>query len=103
MQKSIGPKSTARRRPLRVVSANKARPAPDSLLRKPQPPAASAVPAVRAPAAAAPPPAAGAPAADADAALDRLLLARSDLAGIVGQVETHWNPSALILVSFSIW
>ena len=79
MQKSLGAKSTARRRPLRVVSVNKARPAPQSLLRKPPPPA---------PAAAAAAPAARTPAADADAALDRLLLARSDLAGIVSLVDT---------------
>ncbi|KAG2626195.1 uncharacterized protein LOC120698024 isoform X2 [Panicum virgatum] len=67
MQKSLGAKSTARRRPLRVVSVNKARPAPQSLLRKPPPPAPAA--------------------ADADAALDRLLRARSDLAGIVSQID----------------
>ncbi|TKW26213.1 hypothetical protein SEVIR_3G172100v4 [Setaria viridis] len=75
MQKSVGAKQpTARRRPLRVVSANKARPAPASLLRKPPPPAAAAL-------------AARAPAAAADAALDRLLLTRSDLAGIVTQID----------------
>ena len=68
MQKSLGAKSTARRRPLLVLSVNKARPAPESLLRKPPPPAPAA--------------------ADADAALDRLLRARSDLAGIVSQVDT---------------
>ncbi|OEL16352.1 hypothetical protein BAE44_0022626 [Dichanthelium oligosanthes] len=73
MQKSLGAKSTARRRPLRVLSGNKARPAPGSLLRKPPPPAAA--------------PAARAPAAAADAALDRLLIARSDLAGIVSQID----------------
>jgi len=67
MQKSLGAKSTARRRPLRVLSVNKARPAPESLLRKPPPPAA-------------------APAAKADTAIDCLRLARSDLAGIVSQV-----------------
>ncbi|PAN18449.1 hypothetical protein PAHAL_3G202600 [Panicum hallii] len=77
MQKSLGAKSTARRRPLRVLSVNKARPAPESLLRKPPPPAAAAVAA----------PAARTPAAEADAALDRLLLARSDLAGIVSQID----------------
>ncbi|CAL4894569.1 unnamed protein product [Urochloa decumbens] len=79
MQKSIGAKSTARRRPLRILSANKARPAPQSLPRKPLPPAAGA--------GAAAAQATGASAAAADAALDRLLLARSDLAGIVSQID----------------
>ncbi|KAL6609594.1 hypothetical protein ACP70R_039563 [Stipagrostis hirtigluma subsp. patula] len=75
MQKSLGAKSTARRLPLRVLSSNKARPPPESLRPKPPPPAA--------PAAAA----SGASAATADAALDRLLLARSDLAGIVSEID----------------
>ncbi|XP_062231970.1 uncharacterized protein LOC133929288 [Phragmites australis] len=64
MQKSQGAKSTARRRPLRVLSSNKARRASESLRCKPPPPAAAA-----------------------DAALDRLLLARSDLASIVSQID----------------
>ncbi|CAN6346075.1 unnamed protein product [Urochloa humidicola] len=67
MQKSLGTKSTARRRPLHVLPANKARPAPESLPRKPPPPVAGA--------------------AAADEALDRLLLARSDIAGIVYQID----------------
>ncbi|CAN6336994.1 unnamed protein product [Urochloa humidicola] len=78
MQKSLGAKSTARRRPLRVLSGNKSRPAPESLLRKPPPPPPAADAAAQA---------ALAPAAAADAALDRLLLARSDLAGIVSQID----------------
>lgn len=83
MQKSLGPKSTARRR-LGVLSGYKARarPLPNSLFRNPPP---------RTPAAA-DGPAAGTPAAAADAALDRLLLARSDLAGIVSQVDTPLEP-----------
>nr|CAB3464632.1 unnamed protein product [Digitaria exilis] len=101
MQKSLGPKSTARRRPLRLLSGNKARPppTPKSLFLNPPPrtPAAAGGPAVRTPATADAPasrtPAAAcaptvcSPAAAADAALDRLLLARSDIAGIVSQID----------------
>ncbi|KAL6851735.1 hypothetical protein ACP4OV_020299 [Aristida adscensionis] len=76
MQKSLGAKSRARRRPLRVLSSNTARPPSEPLRPKPPPPAAAA-------AASAP----GASAATADAALDRLLLARSDLAGVVSQID----------------
>ncbi|CAN6332296.1 unnamed protein product [Urochloa humidicola] len=79
MQKNLGAKSAARRRPLRVLSANKARPAPESLPRKPPPPAAAAGSAAAQ--------AAEASAAAADAALDRLLLARSDIAGIISQID----------------
>ncbi|KAE8772790.1 hypothetical protein D1007_55159 [Hordeum vulgare] len=72
MQKSQGPKSTARRRPLRLLSGNRTpHPAPPGSLR-------------RKPAAA--PPSAPAAAA-AEPALDRLLLASSDLAGLVSQVD----------------
>ncbi|KAJ1263779.1 hypothetical protein BS78_09G212900 [Paspalum vaginatum] len=74
MRKSLGAKSAARPRPLRVLSCNMARQAAE-LLRKPPPPHAAATPGARAPAAA------------ADEALDRLLHARSDLAGIVSQID----------------
>ncbi|WVZ99357.1 hypothetical protein U9M48_044678 [Paspalum notatum var. saurae] len=72
MQKSLGAKSTARRpRPLRALSGNIARQVSE-LLRDRKPP---------------PPHAAATPAAAADEALDRLLVARSDLACIVSQID----------------
>jgi hypothetical protein len=89
MQKSLGPKSAALRRPLRVLSDNKARRPPESVRsngdrRKPPPPdAAHTTERSRSK-----PPPTVEPEAAADAALDRLLLARSDLAGIVSQVQT---------------
>jgi len=70
MQKSLGANSMTPRRPLSVLSGNKARPALESL--KPAPPAT---------------PAAQATAAEVDAALDPLLFARTDLAGIISQVD----------------
>jgi hypothetical protein len=72
MQKSLRANSTARRRPLTVLSGNMVRPALESLIGKPTPPAT---------------PAAQATAAEVDAALDRLLFARTDLAGIITQVD----------------
>ncbi|XP_066361570.1 uncharacterized protein [Miscanthus floridulus] len=69
-QKSLGANSMTPRRPLSVLSGNKARPALESL--KPAPPAT---------------PAAQATAAEVDAALDPLLFARTDLAGIISQVD----------------
>jgi hypothetical protein len=111
MQKSHGPKSTALRRPLRVLSGNKARRPKESVHRKhplsaaahpaesvrskhPPPAAADPQESVRSkPAAAHPPesvhrkhPPTVDPEAADDLALDRLLLARSDLASIVSQV-----------------
>ncbi|EES19862.1 uncharacterized protein LOC8085902 [Sorghum bicolor] len=71
-QKSLRANSTARRRPLTVLSGNMVRPALESLIGKPTPPAT---------------PAAQATAAEVDAALDRLLFARTDLAGIITQVD----------------
>lgn len=77
MQKSQGP-TTARRRPLRLLPGNRTPhppPPQGSRPRKPAPtPAAACRPATACP-----------PASDA-AAIDRLLLARSDLAGLVSQV-----------------
>ena len=75
IQDSLGANSTAPRRPLSVLSGNRARPALKSLVGKPLPPAAAASPA------------ATATAAEVDAALDRLLLARTDLAVIISQVD----------------
>ncbi|XP_066367949.1 uncharacterized protein [Miscanthus floridulus] len=69
-QDSLGANSTAPRRPLSVLSGNRARPALKSLVGKPLPPAAAA-----------------SPAAEVDAALDRLLFARTDLAVIISQVD----------------
>ena len=82
MQKSGGANSTARRRPLTVHSGNKACPALESLVGKPPPPAARAT------------------AAEVDAAL-----ARTDLAGIVSQVDppSTRNPSSLFFISFGTW
>uniref|UniRef100_A0A0E0DU67 Uncharacterized protein n=1 Tax=Oryza meridionalis TaxID=40149 RepID=A0A0E0DU67_9ORYZ len=80
MQKSQGP-TTARRRPLRVLPGNRTPhppppPPQGSRPRKPAPtPAAACRPATACP-----------PASDA-AAIDRLLLARSDLAGFVSQID----------------
>ncbi|KAK3134998.1 hypothetical protein QOZ80_5BG0413390 [Eleusine coracana subsp. coracana] len=99
MQKSLGPKSAALRRPLRVLSGDKVQRPPKSALSKRHPPAAAQPPeSVRSkpppPGAAHPPEPVRSkplpstePAAVADAALDRLLLARSDLAGIVSQID----------------
>jgi hypothetical protein len=89
MQKSLGPKSAALRRPLQVLSDNKARRPPESVRsngdrRKPPPPDAAHT---TLPSRSKPPPTVE-PEAAADAALDRLLLARSDLASIVSQVQT---------------
>jgi hypothetical protein len=103
MQKSLGPKSAALRRPLRVLSGNKARRPPESVRSKgPRPAAAQPPESICKPL---PPDAAHTtessrskplptlePEAAADAALDLLLLARSDLAGIVSQVETPSKP-----------
>ncbi|GJM89553.1 hypothetical protein PR202_ga05757 [Eleusine coracana subsp. coracana] len=107
MQKSLGPKSAVLRRPLRVLSGNKAQRPPESALSKRHPPAAAQPPeSVRSkpppPGAAQPPEPVRSkpfpttePAAAADAALDRLLLARSDLAGIVSQTQgMSSNPAA---------
>lgn len=78
MQKSQGP-TTARRRPLRLLPGNRTPhppPPQGSRPRKPAPtPAAACRPATACP-----------PASDA-AAIDRLLLARSDLAGLVSQID----------------
>uniref|UniRef100_A0ACD5T868 Uncharacterized protein n=1 Tax=Avena sativa TaxID=4498 RepID=A0ACD5T868_AVESA len=79
MQKSQGAKSTARRHPLRVLSGNRTPhpPPPGSVRRKP---AAAATPSASA--------AATTPsAATAEPALDRLLLASSNLAGLVSQID----------------
>ncbi|CAM0954395.1 unnamed protein product [Alopecurus aequalis] len=78
MQKSQGAKSTARRRPLRVLSGNRTPhpPPPGSLRRKP--------PAAVTPSAT---PSAPAAASTVEPALDRLLLASSDLAGLVSQID----------------
>ncbi|KAG8086184.1 hypothetical protein GUJ93_ZPchr0010g7549 [Zizania palustris] len=81
MHKSQGP-TTARRRPLRVLSGNRTPHPPGSRGRKPAPPAARPSAAAAAPAC---PPASGTT-SDA-AALDRLLLARSDLASLVSQID----------------
>ena len=70
IQDSLGANSTAPRRPLSVLSGNRARPALKSLVGKPLPPAAAA-----------------SPAAEVDTALDRLLFARTDLAVIISQVD----------------
>uniref|UniRef100_A0A0D9WIZ2 hexokinase n=1 Tax=Leersia perrieri TaxID=77586 RepID=A0A0D9WIZ2_9ORYZ len=82
-KKSQGATTTARRRrPLRVLSGNRTpHPPPGSRLRKPA--AAAAAPPFTPTAACAQPP----PAASDAAALDRLLLARSDLAGLVSQID----------------
>ncbi|VAH09772.1 unnamed protein product [Triticum turgidum subsp. durum] len=78
MQKSQGPKSTARRRPLRVLSGNRTpHPAPPGSLRR-KPPTLTA---------AAAPPSSAAAAAAAEPALDRLLLASSALPGLVSQID----------------
>ena len=88
MQKSLGANSMTPRRPLSVLSGNKARPALESL--KPAPPAAPATPAAQA------------TAAEVDAALDPLLFARTDLAVIISQVDppSTRNPSSPIFISF---
>ncbi|KAF0924256.1 hypothetical protein E2562_009963 [Oryza meyeriana var. granulata] len=86
MQKSQGP-TTARRRPLRVLPGNRTpHPPPGSRPRKPAPPPAAACPSATPSAAVCPPPPPASATADA-AALDRLLLARSDLAGLVSQID----------------
>ncbi|XP_040380323.1 uncharacterized protein LOC102708624 [Oryza brachyantha] len=82
MQKSQGPTTTARRRPLRVLSGNRTpHPPPGSRPRKPAP-AAACPPATPAPAACPP-----SVATSDGASLDRLLLARSDLSGLVSQID----------------
>jgi len=85
IQDSLGANSTAPRRPLSVLSGNRARPALKSLVGKPLPPAAAA-----------------SPAAEVDTALDRLLFARTDLAVIISQVDppSTRNPSSPIFISF---